>query len=186
MKTLFQAARLALMALCALLASAPMLSAPARAGALQCAPFARAVSGIALYGNAYRWWDQAAGRYARGQAPRVGAVLAFAATRGMRNGHVAMVSRVIGPREVLLTHANWSRRGGIERDVRAVDVSPNGDWSQVRVWFGPIGDLGLRAYPAHGFIYADRAPAEAPERAPLIARATAGAPGIATFAATLD
>lgn len=127
---------------------------PATAGTLQCAPFARQVSGIDIHGNANTWWGQAEGRYERGHEPRVGAVLAFSASRSMPVGHVAMVSKVVGSREVLLTHANWSYRGGIERDVRAVDVSPNNDWTDVRVWYGPIGNLGLRSNPARGFIYA--------------------------------
>ena len=126
---------------------------PAQAGILQCAPFARALSGIELFGRAATWWAQAAGRYARGNVPRPGAVLAFASSRAMPAGHVAMVSKVLNAREVLLTHANWSYRGGIERDVRAVDVSPAGDWSAVRVWHGPTRGLGLRPNTALGFIY---------------------------------
>ncbi len=129
------------------------MSAPAFAGTLQCAPYARQISGIQLFGRAAGWWGEAEGRYDRGQEPRVGAVLAFAASRSMPAGHVAMVSKVVSPREVRLTHANWSYRGGIERDVRAIDVSANNDWTDVRVWYGPIGDLGLRANVAHGFIY---------------------------------
>ncbi len=78
-------------------------------------------------------------------------------------GHVAMVSKVVSDREVLLTHANWSYRGGIERNVRAIDVSPNNDWTDVRVWYGPIGGLGLRSNPAKGFIY----PGHAREVAPV-------------------
>lgn len=128
---------------------------PATAETLQCAPFAREVSGIQLFGNANTWWNQAEGHYARGHEPRVGAVLAFAASRRMPVGHVAMVSKVVSGREVLLTHANWSRRGGIERNVRAIDVSANNDWTDVRVWYGPIGDLGLRSNAARGFIYAE-------------------------------
>lgn len=129
------------------------LANPAGAGVLQCAPYAREISGIQLFGRAANWWDQAAGQYQRGQEPRVGAVLAFSASRSMPAGHVAMVSKVLGPREVLLTHANWSYRGGVEHDVRAIDVSPANDWTDVRVWYAPIGDLGLRPNPAHGFIY---------------------------------
>src|SRR3546814_16487814 len=71
----------------------------------------------------------------------------------MRAGHVAMVSKVLSNREVLLNHANWSYRGGIEQDALAVDVSPDGDWSEVRVWYGPSGQLGIRSNPAYGFIY---------------------------------
>lgn len=146
-------ARFALVVFCALMTATPGL-----ARTLQCVPFARQVSGIEIRGNANTWWGQAAGRYERGTAPKVGAVMAFAATGEMRFGHVAMVSRVVSDREVLLTHANWSRRGGIERDVRAIDVSAAGDWSEVRVWFGPLHDLGSTVYPVRGFIYADGAP----------------------------
>ncbi|WP_298398846.1 CHAP domain-containing protein [Sphingobium sp.] len=137
------------------LALSALIAVPATAGTLQCAPFAREVSGIDIHGNANTWWGQAEGRYDRGHEPRVGAVLAFAASRSMPVGHVAMVSKVVSDREVLLTHANWSYRGGIERNVRAIDVSPNNDWTDVRVWYGPIGNLGLRSNAARGFIYAD-------------------------------
>ncbi|SCW80205.1 Surface antigen [Sphingobium faniae] len=137
-----------------MLALGALIATPATAGVLQCVPFARQVSGIELYGNAHSWWSQAEGRYDRGHEPRVGAVLAFSSSRAMPVGHVAMVSKVVSDREVLLTHANWSYRGGIERNVRAIDVSPNNDWTDVRVWYGPIGKLGLRSNPARGFIYA--------------------------------
>jgi surface antigen len=129
-------------------------SVPALAGTLQCVPFAREQSGIDLHGNANTWWGQAQGRYDRGHEPQVGAVLSFASSRSMPVGHVAMVSKVVNAREVLLTHANWSYRGGVERNVRAIDVSPNNDWTDVRVWYAPIGDLGLRSNRANGFIYA--------------------------------
>ncbi|MBB3349147.1 MULTISPECIES: CHAP domain-containing protein [unclassified Sphingomonas] len=166
-------ARFALVVSCAL-----MTVAPAQARYLQCVPFAREVSGIEIRGNANTWWGQAAGRYERGHVPVEGAVMAFKATRGMPIGHVAMVSRVVSDREVLLTHANWSRRGGIERDVRAIDVSPAGDWSAVRVWYAGNGDLGTSSYPLAGFIYPDKAPApevEAP-LAPMTIATTAAAP----------
>ncbi|OQW78363.1 MAG: CHAP domain-containing protein [Proteobacteria bacterium ST_bin13] len=143
------AARFALVLSCVL-----MTATPAMAGRLQCVPFAREMSGIDIYGNAKTWWSQAEGRYARGTTPKIGAVLAFEATGKMRLGHVAMVSQIVSDREILLTHANWSRPGGIERDVRAIDVSVAGDWSEVRVWYGPLRDLGKSAYPAKGFIYA--------------------------------
>jgi surface antigen len=155
------------------LALGALITTPAAAGVLQCAPFARQVSGIDLYGNANTWWGQAEGRYDRGHEPRVGAVLAFSSSRAMPVGHVAMVSKVLGNREVLLTHANWSYRGGVERNVRAIDVSPNNDWTDVRVWYGPIGDLGLRSNPAKGFIYADKAQ-DTPVQIAMADRATAG------------
>jgi surface antigen len=125
---------------------------------LQCVPFARAESGVEIRGNAKTWWSQAAGTYDRGNEPRKGAVMAFAGTRGMPLGHVAVVKKIVSDREILIDHANWSpiggRRGQIERNVRVIDVSSAGDWSMVRVWYAPIGDLGLRANPVQGFIYA--------------------------------
>ncbi len=128
---------------------------------LQCVPYAREVSGIRLYGDAHTWWEQAGGRYATGSAPKVGAVMAFRPHRNMQLGHVAAVSRVIDGRRVLLDHANWSpidgRRGQIERDVLAVDVSPANDWSVVKVWYHPLGGLGKTEWPVEGFIYSDRA-----------------------------
>ena len=115
--------------------------------------FARAHSLIQLAGNARDWWAKALGVYQRGQAPRPGSVLAFRATGSMPMGHVAVVSKVIDDRHVLLDHANWSRPGQVERGVMAVDVSDAGDWSAVRVWHSPSRSLGLRVSPAFGFIY---------------------------------
>lgn len=155
-------ARFALMAALCL----AMIATPAQAQFWQCAPFARAVSGIELYGNAHTWWGQAAGRYARGNRPVEGAVMSFAATQKMRLGHVAMVSKVLSERQVLLTHANWSRRGGVEKNVIAVDVSEAGDWSRVKVWFASNNGLGTSTYPVNGFIYANEAPRREP--APLM------------------
>lgn len=131
---------------------------PAQAQFWQCAPFAREVSGIQIHGNALTWWAQASGRYDRGETPVEGSVMSFAPTQRMRLGHVAMVSKVVSDREVLLTHANWSRRGGVETDVRAVDVSAAGDWSEVKVWFAANRGLGTSTYPVNGFIYSKTAP----------------------------
>ena len=121
----------------------------------QCVTYARQVSGIQIRGNAETWWGQAAGRYDRGNAPREGSVLAMPGYGKMRMGHVAMVSKVVSDREVLLNHANWSRRGKVEQGVRAVDVSERGDWSRVKIWFAGNGDLGTTSFPAYGFIYGD-------------------------------
>ena len=128
---------------------------------LQCVPYAREVSGSQIYGDARTWWDQAQGRYATGTVPKKGAVMTFRPHRSMELGHVAAVSRVVDSRTVLLAHANWSpidgRRGQIERDVMAVDVSPANDWSAVRVWYHPLGALGKTEWPVEGFIYPGRA-----------------------------
>lgn len=124
---------------------------------LQCVPYARQVSGISIYGDAHTWWDQAAGRFARGKSPRVGAVMTFKPHGNSTLGHVAAVSRIVDDRTVLIRHANWSpingRRGQIEDDVKVIDVSQAGDWSEVRVWYAPAGKLGSSHWPLQGFIY---------------------------------
>lgn len=150
---------------------------------LQCVPYARRVSGIQIFGDAHTWWEQAEGRYARGFAPRVGAVMTFKPNGNMRLGHVAAVSRIIDSRTVLLRHANWSpingRRGQIEDDVEAIDVSPNNDWSAVRVWFDPIRNLGTTHWPVQGFIY----PTKPKKREPGTATVLAGADPIGAIIA---
>jgi len=123
----------------------------------QCVPFARLVSGIQIFGDAWTWWAQAAGKYETGFTPKAGAVLCFKPTGRMRLGHVAVVSQVLTDRVVQITHANWSliggTRGQVEKNVTVVDVSPAGDWSQVKVWYDPSHDLGATVYPTYGFIY---------------------------------
>lgn len=125
----------------------------------QCVPFARLISGIQIFGDAYTWWRQAIGKYETGFQPRAGAVLCFKPTDRMRLGHVAVVSQVLTDRIIQITHANWSpiegSRGKIEKDVTLVDVSPAGDWSAVKVWYDPSRDLGGSTYPTYGFIYPD-------------------------------
>lgn len=132
----------------------------AQAKNLQCVPYARQLSGVQIYGNAHTWWKQAAGKYARGYRPQAGAVMAFKPHRNSRNGHVAYVAKVVDSRNVLLHHSNWSRingrRGQIERNVPARDVSPNNDWSEVRVWYHSIQDLGKTRWPLSGFIYNEK------------------------------
>jgi surface antigen len=125
----------------------------------QCVPFARLMSGIQIFGDARTWWQQAIGKYETGVTPRAGAVLCFKPTQRMKLGHVAVVSQVLTDRIVQITHANWSpiegSRGKIEKDVTLVDVSPGGDWSEVKVWYDPSRDLGGSTYPTYGFIYPD-------------------------------
>jgi surface antigen len=124
---------------------------------LQCVPYARAVSGVEIRGDAHTWWAQAQGRYERGERPRVGAVLAFKPHGAMRLGHVAAVRKIVDSRTLLVSHANWStidgQRGHIEENVRVVDASPGNDWSEVQVWYTPNAALGTTRWPIHGFIY---------------------------------
>jgi surface antigen len=124
-------------------------------GGLSCVPFARNDSGIAVVGNAWQWWENAAGVYSRGSVPEPGSVLTFRSNGRMRLGHVAVVSRVINPREIEIEHANWwgpGAHGGVARNIPVVDVSEANDWTAVRVGLGESGRFGS-VYPTYGFIY---------------------------------
>jgi len=123
----------------------------------QCVTYAASHSQVVLHGNAHTWWDHAEGIYERSHQPVTGSVMVMKSSGSMPLGHVAIVSRIVSDREVLLTHANWKGDGSVETNVRAIDVSPQGDWSQVRVWYAPVHALGLRVSPVYGFILPVRA-----------------------------
>ncbi len=120
-----------------------------------CVPYARERANISLRGDGWQWWDAALGRYARSQQPEPGAVLVFNQTRRLRDGHLAVVSRVISAREIRVDHANWdSGRGAgpVHQNQPVLDVSANNDWSAVRVWYPPGNHLGSTAFPTAGFV----------------------------------
>ena len=50
-----------------------------------------------------------------------------------------------------MTQANWVA-GQLHEDQLVVDVSERNDWTELRVWWPPIGQLGSHGYPAFGFI----------------------------------
>ena len=122
---------------------------------LDCAPFARALSGIRLTGAAADWWWQADGRYDRGDRPSIGSVLVLRRSGRLPDGHVAVVSQIVGRRQIMVTQANWVHHR-VNQDQPVIDVSATNDWSIVRVWWPPSGQMGVTDYPAHGFIRADR------------------------------
>jgi surface antigen len=120
-----------------------------------CVQYVRMVSPIQLSGDAWKWWDSAAGAFQRGSEPKPDAVMVFGRTGGMQRGHVAVVRQVVGDREMIIDHANWGNaRGRIATGVRVVDVSARGDWSQVRVWHTASDVMGNKVYPIRGFVYA--------------------------------
>lgn len=121
-----------------------------RAAYLWCVPYARDVSHIDLKGDAFLWWAEAAGRYARGSRPIVGSVLNFRSSPRIPLGHVAVVEKVVNSREILVDQANWVP-DTVSRDVPVIDVSRNNNWSAVQVSIGG-GRFGM-TYPTYGFIY---------------------------------
>ena len=120
----------------------------------QCVTFARLLSGIQIFGDAWTWWRQAVDNFRTGDAPEAGSVLVFQPHGRMNRGHVAVVSDILTERVIRVTHANWGgSRGRVEENVTVVDVSSAGDWSRVKVWYNPINNLGSTIYPTYGFVY---------------------------------
>ncbi len=125
---------------------------------LECVPYARLVSGIEIYGDAWTWWDRARGRFARGTDPRLLSVLVLSRTDRLTRGHVAVVTAIVGPREIRVSHANWGwdrrTRHRVYEDMPVIDVSADNSWRAVRFLHEPSDTFG-RVYPAYGFIYRD-------------------------------
>lgn len=128
-------------------------SAPALvAGAVQCVPYVRAHSSVDIHGDAYTWWEKAAGVYERNSAPVEGAVMVMVGYAGKHRAHVAIVRRLVTPREIRIDHANWLNDGAIYVNDPVIDVSPDNDWSQVKVWNIRSGTWGTKTYALRGFI----------------------------------
>jgi hypothetical protein len=121
----------------------------------QCVPYARARSGVALYGDASTWWTAAAGHYTRGDEPKIGSVLVMTGYAGAHRAHLAVVATMISSREIRVDHANWLNDGAIYKDDPVVDVSPDNDWSEVRVWNPRANSWGIKTYLVQGFIGPD-------------------------------
>lgn len=129
----------------------PSRPVPSYTGEVQCVPYARLVSGIDLYGDAFTWWDGATGRYQRGTVPAPGAVLVLAQTNRLQSGHVAVVTQVLNAREILVDHANWIP-GQVTQGQAVFDASPANDWTMPRFYNVEYQVYGS-IYPARGFIY---------------------------------
>jgi len=119
---------------------------------LQCVPYARDHSGVKIHGDAYTWWDQAAGKYQRSSQPSAGAVMVLNNYAGPARGHVAVVRTLVGAREIRVDHANWLDDGSIYVNDPVEDVSSENDWSLVRVYNLKTGAWGGKVYPVQGFI----------------------------------
>ena len=126
----------------------------------QCVPYAREASGIPIRGNAHTWWSQAQGKYECSKdTPKVGAVLVLSKTQRNKYGHVAVVSGIVDARTIEVEHTNWGgtlkQRKIVYKQMPAIDVSANNDWSKIRFWNYPSSSFG-RVYPASGFIYPNK------------------------------
>ncbi|MBI3676876.1 MAG: CHAP domain-containing protein [Proteobacteria bacterium] len=119
---------------------------------MQCVPYARAHSGITIFGDAWTWWQKAAGKFTRSPTPVLGSVMVLAGYAGPNRAHLAVVSAMDTEREIRVDHANWFNDGSILTDDPVVDVSADNDWSSVKVWNPRTNAWGLKIYAVEGFI----------------------------------
>ena len=119
---------------------------------LYCVEYARMRSVLAIFGDARLWWSRARNLYDRFTQPAVDAVMVFSGSRRIRRGHVAFVTQIVSPREIVVDHANWQNHGEIDRNMPVLDVSADNDWSRVRVWDVNSGSWGAHIDRISGFI----------------------------------
>ena len=131
-------------------ATAPSVETPLHR--LFCVEYARMRSGLAVFGDAKHWWDRAKNVYARLSHPVEEAVMVFSGSRRLKRGHVAVVTGIVSPRQIIVDQANWQNRGEIDHATPVLDVSRANDWSRVRVWDIRSGTFGAHVYAISGFI----------------------------------
>ena len=119
---------------------------------LFCVEYARMRSGLAVFGDAKHWWARAKNVYARLSHPVEEAVMVFSGSKRLKRGHVAVVTHIVSPRQIIVDQANWQNQGEIDHATPVLDVSAKNDWSKVRVWDIPSGTFGRRVYAISGFI----------------------------------
>ena len=131
-------------------AAAPSVETPLHR--LFCVEYARMRSGLAVFGDAKHWWDRAKNVYARMSHPVDEAVMVFAGSKRLKRGHVAVVTEIVSPRQIIVDQANWQNHGEIDHATPVLDVSRANDWSKVRVWDIRSGTFGRHVYAISGFI----------------------------------
>jgi len=131
-------------------AVAPSVETPLRR--LFCVEYARMRSGLAVFGDAKHWWERAKNLYARLPHPVEEAVMVFSGSKRLKRGHVAVVTDIVSPRQIIVDQANWQNKGEIDHATPVLDVSARNDWSKVRVWDIRSGTFGSHVYAISGFI----------------------------------
>jgi hypothetical protein len=119
---------------------------------LFCVEYARARSGLAVFGDAKYWWARAKNLYTRMARPAEEAVMVFSGTKRLKHGHVAVVTHIVSNREIRVDQANWQNKGEIDLATPVLDVSAKNDWSKVRVWDMRSNGFGAHVYAISGFI----------------------------------
>ena len=122
---------------------------------LFCVEYARARSGLAVFGDAKFWWARAKNLYARMTRPMENTVMVFSGSSRLKKGHVAVVTDIVSKREIRVDQANWQNHGEIDHSTPILDVSSKNDWSKVRVWDMKSQTFGSHIYSISGFIAKD-------------------------------
>src|SRR5579871_4627073 len=137
------------------MAALPQLPEPSTETPLKklfCVEYARARSGLAVFGDAKLWWARAKNLYARMTRPMENAVMVFSGSSRLKKGHVAVVTDIVSKREIRVDQANWQNHGEIDHATPVLDVSARNDWSKVRVWDMRSNGFGAHVYAISGFI----------------------------------
>lgn len=137
------------------LAALPQLPEPSIETPLKklfCVEYARARSGLAVFGDAKFWWARAKNLYARMTRPMENTVMVFSGSARLKKGHVAVVTDIVSKREIRVDQANWQNHGEIDHATPVLDVSARNDWTKVRVWDMRSNAFGAHVYAISGFI----------------------------------
>ena len=128
-----------------------VVAAPKPADAWMCVTHVRNMTGITtIRGDAWAWWHNAEGQFARGALPTPGAIMVWRRAGNLPLGHVGVVREIVDSRTVLVDHS-WDSNA-LRTDQPVVDVSANNDWSRVSVWYHPRQVMGSE-YQLYGFVY---------------------------------
>ena len=117
-----------------------------------CVEYARARSGLMVFGDAKFWWARAKNLYSRMTTPMENTVMVFSGSTRLKKGHVAVVTNIVSKREIRVDQANWQNHGEIDHATPVLDVSAKNDWSKVRVWDMRSNGFGAHVYAISGFI----------------------------------
>ena len=51
------------------------------------------------------------------------AVMVFSGSKRLKRGHVAVVTEIVSPRQIIVDQANWQNKGEIDHATPVLDVS---------------------------------------------------------------
>ena len=142
--------------------------------------YVKSVTGMAIPGEAWSWWDGSNGRYARGHRPLPSAVLVFRQQQNLPAGHLAIVTKVL----VIAGSAHQPRGLGIDlgdarphhRQCAGPRCLPRQRLDAGAPVVLPIAAPSTEVYDTYGFVYGGAQPADQPPPKGTRRRNLTGAP----------